>query len=349
MRKKSLLTKVVALGATATLLASTTAFAGATYSTRTLYKAGDNTKVEVATTVSGLTVDDEVTYLAGTTDDPVYINQYTADATTYTFKYTTTKAKLTGSPAIKMAKADSAFVSGEAINAGDGESATVPASQEFTFNVKIDNDESVAVKVNPRDVAGITSATTINLAGVSVDVSKIATATLNNTDVKESITSANDGINLTISSALTTIDESTLAITGATSADLVITLNTTPVVPSVTYKEGLKSNSFTATISGTTEGSTETITNARMFVIYGIAENCDEYGVAVSYEGAFEKDATNGYECYKAIESDATSGEFGVAFVDDTGVETKTAYARTYYTKDGTTVLGDKLITVSFE
>ena len=86
-----------------------------------------------------------------------------------------------------------------------------------------------------------------------------------------------------------------------------------------------------------------------MFVIYGIAKNCDEYGVAVSYESAFDADATTGYECYEAIESDATSGEFGVAFVDDTGVETKTAYARTYYTKDGKTVLGDKLITVSFE
>lgn len=349
MRKKSLLTKVIALGAMTTLLASTTAFA-ATYSTRTLYKAGDNTKVEVATTVSNLALDDEVTYLAGSTDDPVYINQYTANATTYTFKYTTKADKLTVSPAIKMAKADSAFMNAEVISAGEGESATVPASQEFTFNVKIDNADPVAVKVNPRDVADITSATTIKLAGVNVDVSKIATATLGGTDVKGSITSAGDGINLTISNALTTIDESTLAITGATSADLVITLDATPVVPSVTYKEGLKSNSFSAIISGTVEGSEETITNARMFVIYGIAENCDEYGVAVSYENAFDANATTGYTCYKALESDAVSGEFGVAFVDAEDVVATTAYARTYYkTSAGEIVLGDKLVTVSFE
>ena len=87
MRKKSLLTKVVALGATATLLVSTTAFA-ATYSTRTLYLKSDVNTAYVSTTVTGLSEGDEVTYLAGYTEGntPVYINQFTAEGENLTFK-----------------------------------------------------------------------------------------------------------------------------------------------------------------------------------------------------------------------------------------------------------------------
>ncbi len=345
MRKKSLLTKVIAMGAITTLLASTTAFA-ATYSTRTLYVAGDTSKVEVATTVTGLTANDEVTYLAGDSANPVYINQYTADNTTYTFKYTTTAEKLSTTQAIKMAKADSTFTNGEAVTAGTGESATVPATQEFTFNVTVGDADPVAVKVNPRDVANIETATTINLKGISVDVAKIDTATLDGTDVKANISAAADGINLTINSSLTTINESTLEITGATSANLVITVATTPVVPSVNYVEGLKSTNYSATITKE-DSTTENITNARMFVIYGKAENCEEYGIAVSYKAAFEKDAVTGFECYKALSNE--NGEFGVAIVDDAEVAAATAYVRVYYKANDTVTLDDKLITVTFE
>lgn len=349
MRKKSLLTKVIAMGAITTLLASTTAFA-ATYSTRTLYVAGDTSKVEVATTVTGLNANDEVTYLAGDSANPVYINQYTADNTTYTFKYTTTAEKLSTTQAIKMAKSDSTFTNGEAVAAGTGESVTVPATQEFTFKVTVGDAAPVDVKVNPRDVANVTTPKIIKLTGVNVDgtiaTATLATDTLNETDVKDNITTAADGINLTINSSLTTINESTLEITGATSANLVITVASTPVVPSVNYVEGLKSNNYSATITKE-DSTTENITNARMFVIYGKAENCDEYGIAVSYDAAFEKDDVTGFECYRALSNDG--GKFGVAIVDDAEVAAATAYVRVYYKANDTVTLGDKLITVTFE
>lgn len=345
MRKKSLLTKVIAMGAITTLFASTTAFA-ATYSTRTLYVAGDTSKVEVATTVTGLTANDEVTYLAGNSANPVYINQYTADNTTYTFKYTTTAEKLSTTQAIKMAKADSTFTNGEAVTAGAGESANVPATQEFTFNVKVGDADPVAVKVNPRDVANIEAATTINLKGVSVDVAKIDTATLDGTDVKSNISVAADGINLTINSSLITINESNLEIIGAKSANLVITLTSTTVDPGVNYIAGLKSSNYSATITKE-DSTTENITNARMFVIYGKAENCDEYGIAVSYTGEFDADATSGFDCYKALSNE--EGNFGVAIVDAEDATKADAYVRIYYKTGDTTVLGSKLIKVSFE
>lgn len=333
MRKKSLLTKVIAMGAITTLLASTTAFA-ATYSTRTLYVAGDTSKVEVATTVTGLTANDEVTYLAGDSANPVYINQYTADNTTYTFKYTTTAEKLSTTQAIKMAKADSTFTNGEAVTAGTGESATVPATQEFTFKVRVGDADPVAVKVNPRDVANIETATTINLKGVSVDVAKIDTAKLDGTDVKANISAAADGINLTINSSLTTINESTLEITGATSADLVITLTTTTVDPGVTYSTGVKAKSYTYNYN---DGSGDKTITGPMFAIYGnVKGDVTEYGIAVSFESDFDVAETDKYDLYKATSNDG--GEFGVAIIDDSIENPMTkAYAKLYY-KIGETI-----------
>lgn len=332
MRKKSLLTKVIAMGAITTLLASTTAFA-ATYSTRTLYVAGDPTKVEVATTVTGLTANDEVTYLAGDSANPVYINQYTADNTTYTFKYTTTAEKLSTTQAIKMAKADSTFTNGEAVTAGAGESATVPATQEFTFKVKVGDAAPVDVKVNPRDVANVTTSKIIKLTGVKVD-GTIATATLGETDVKDNITTTADGINLTISSSLTTINESTLEITGATSANLVITLTTTTVDPGVTYSTGVKAKSYTYNYN---DGSGDKTITGPMFAIYGnVKGDVTEYGIAVSFESDFDVAETDKYDLYKATSNDG--GEFGVAIIDDSKENTMTkAYAKLYY-KIGETI-----------
>lgn len=334
MRKKSLLTKVIAMGAITTLFASTTAFAATpTFSTRTLYVAGDTSKVEVATTVTGLTANDEVTYLAGDSANPVYINQYTADSDTYTFKYTTTAAKLSTTPTIKMAKADSTFTNGEAVTAGAGENTNVPATQEFTFNVKVGDAAPVAVRVNPRDVANVTTPKIIKLTGVSVDVAKINTAKLDGNDVN--ITTAEGGINLTISNPLITINESNLEIIGKKSADLVITLTSTTVDPGVSYSTGVKANSYTYNYN---DGSVNKTITGPMFAIYGnVKGDVTEYGIAVSFDGDFEVDETSKYKLYRAAESDA-NGEFGVAIIDDSEENPMTmAYAKLYYKIGGTT------------
>ena len=128
MRKKSLLTKVVALGAMTTLLASTTAFAATapTVSTKTIYLKGEPNYVYVTTTVSGVSANDEVTYLAGDSTNPIYINQYTIPADTsgtYSFSYKTTKENVVGN-SVKVAKADSTFT--DTAKAKDG---TLPATE----------------------------------------------------------------------------------------------------------------------------------------------------------------------------------------------------------------------------
>lgn len=321
MRKKSLLTKVVALGATATLLASTTAFAEATYSTRTLYLKSDANTAYVSTTVTGLSEGDEVTYLAGYTEGntPVYINQFTAEGENLTFKYKTSKDNLGASKEIKMAKADKTFtVNGTVTPATAGEDK-IPEAQKFTFNVTVDNGTAQAIAVNAGDVI---DADTITLTGITLgDGTLGTTAKLDDADATVAVVA--DGVSVTLPANFVSYDDNTLVLT-KTSATLALT--TTPAVePAIDYVSGVKASSYTYTY--TPDGSTEeTSVSGPMFAIYGkVTGTVDEYGIAVSYDG---EEGTYAY--YKADGKD-DDGTFGVAVIDDNeGATTIDAYAKTY-------------------
>lgn len=320
MRKKSLLTKVVALGATATLLVSTTAFA-ATYSTRTLYLKSDVNTAYVSTTVTGLSEGDEVTYLAGYTEGntPVYINQFTAEGENLTFKYKTSKDNLGASKEIKMAKADKTFtVNGTVTPATAGEDK-IPEAQKFTFNVTVDSGTAQAISVNAGDVIG---ADTITLAGITLgDGILDTTAKLEGADATVAVVA--DGLSVTLPTNFVSYDDNTLVLS-KTSATLALT--TTPAVePAIDYVSGVKASSYTYTY--TPDGSSEAISvSGPMFAIYGkVTGTVDEYGIAVSYDG---EEGTYAY--YKADGKD-DDGTFGVAVIDDDeSATTIDAYAKTY-------------------
>lgn len=320
MRKKSLLTKVVALGATATLLASTTAFAEATYSTRTLYLKSDANTAYVSTTVTGLSEGDEVTYLAGYTEGntPVYINQFTAEGENLTFKYKTSKDNLGASKEIKMAKADKTFtVNGTVTPATAGEDK-IPEAQKFTFNVTVDSGTAKAIAVNAGDVIG---ADKITLTGVTLgDGTLNTTAKLNDVDAQVAVVA--DGVSVTLPTSFVEYNTDTLELT-KTNATLALT--TTPAVaPTIDYVSGVKTSKYTYTY--TAEGATEeTSVTGPMFAIYGkVTGTVDEYGIAVSYDGELGK-----YAYYKADGKD-DDGTFGVAVIDDESATSIDAYAKTY-------------------
>ena len=355
MRKKSLLTKVVALGAMTTLLASSTAFAAATYSTRTLYKAGNNEgKVEVATIVTGLTENDEVTYLAGNADNPVYINQYTANPLNeggkYVFKYTTDVSNLNNT-SIKMAKTASDFTGGEEVTAESGNTVADPTA--FTFNVTVDDAAVQTVNVaDARSVEAAESVISLDVTGIGDNT--IKTVKLNGEDVNLSrVVKTASGIQLTIPKALTTIDENDLSLT-PTSATLVITTEKVAKNPEISYVGGYKAATYENATVAKEDGTTENITGP-MFAMYGHAKDCDEFGVAVSFVGEWDGNTTAGKEVltYKALAND--DGNFAVAIIDDANAENcmKEAWARVYmtYTHDENIkrfVYGD-LIHISFE
>ena len=324
MRKKSLLTKVVALGATATLLVSTTAFA-ATYSTRTIYLKGEPNYVYVTTTVDGLTAGDEVTYLAGETSDPIYINQYTvetADGTTKSFSYKTTKdraSKVVGAT-VKMAKADSTFSNSETITTSE---SALPETDKFTFTVNVDGVEKTKVSFEAADIVGATSVNlgNVDLGGKVFDFAKIGDITVTAT-VGESVvvTLPDNFVTLTTANELSS-KEATIEIT-TKSAE----------APSVTYSSGVKAKDYEFTYTDT-DGK-KTITGP-MFAIYGTVagDGVTECGIAVS-DTEDPKTAASGVEYYAAS---VTNGDFGVAIVDDANTSKTTAHVRTYY-KVGTTV-----------
>lgn len=354
MRKKSLLTKVVALGAMTTLLASSTAFA-ATYSTRTLYKAGSNEgKVEVATIVTGLTENDEVTYLAGSAENPVYINQYTANPVNeggkYVFKYTTDVSNLNNT-SIKMAKTASDFTGGEEVTAANGNTVADPTA--FTFNVTVDDAAVQTVNVaDARSVAAADSVISLDVTGIGDNT--IKTVKLNNKDVDVSkVVKTASGIQLTIPEPLTTIDDNDLSL-AATSATLVITTETVVKNPEISYVGGYKAATYENATVAKEDGTTENITGP-MFAMYGHAKDCDEFGVAVSFVGEWDGNTTDGKEVlrYQALAND--NGDFAVAIIDDANAENcmKEAWARVYmtYTHDENikrVVYGD-LIHISFK
>lgn len=353
MRKKSLLTKVVALGAMTTLLASSTAFA-ATYSTRTLYKAGSNEKVEVATIVTGLTENDEVTYLAGSAEEPVYINQYTANPVNeggkYVFKYTTDAANI-GTTSIKMAKTASDFTGGEEVTAANGNTVADPTA--FTFNVTV--DDAAVQTVNVADARSVAAAdSVISLAVTGIGDNTIKTVKLNNEAVDVSkVVKTESGIQLTIPKALTTINEDDLSLT-ETFATLVITTEKVVKNPEISYVGGYKAATYENATVAKEDGTTENITGP-MFAMYGHAKDCDEFGVAVSFVGEWDGNTTAGKEVlrYQALAND--NGDFAVAIIDDANAENcmKEAWARVYmtYTHDENikrVVYGD-LIHISFK
>lgn len=343
MRKKSLLTKVVALGAMTTLLASSTAFA-ATYSTRTLYKAGSNEKVEVATIVTGLAENDEVTYLAGSAENPVYINQYTANPVStdgkYVFKYTTDAANI-GTTSIKMAKTASDFTGGAEVTPDSSNTVADPTA--FTFKVTVDDaaEQTVSV-VDARSVAAADSV--ISLAVTGIGDNTIKTVKLNNEDVDVSkVVKTDSGIQLTIPKALTTINEDDLSLT-PTSATLVITTEKVVKNPQVTYAGGYKVDTYEATVS-TKDGGTEVV-EGPMFAVYGNAKDYEgyEYGFLISFAANPDE---NSYEPYKAAGANE-NGDFAVAIIDPDKTMTK-AYAVPYIKlgADNFKTTGD-VITVTF-
>lgn len=342
MRKKSLLTKVVALGAMTTLLASSTAFAAATYSTRTLYKAGSNEKVEVATIVTGLAANDEVTYLAGNADNPVYINQYTADPTDgkYVFKYTTDAANI-GKASIKMAKTASDFTGGAEVTPDSGNTVADPTA--FTFKVTVDDAAEQTVNVaDARSVAVANSIISLDVTGIGDNT--IKTVKLNGEDVDAlSVVKTTSGIKLTIPKALTTIDENDLSLT-PTSATLVITTEKVVKNPQVTYAGGYKVDTYEATVS-TKDGGTEVV-EGPMFAVYGNAKDYEgyEYGFLISFAANPDE---NSYEPYKAAGANE-NGDFAVAIIDPDKTMTK-AYAVPYIKlgADNFKTTGD-VITVTF-
>ena len=289
MRKKSLLTKVVALGATATLLASTTAFA-ATYSTRTIYLTGEPNYVYVTTTVDGLTTGDEVTYLAGDTNEPIYINQYTvetADGTTKSFSYKTTKAKngVVGAT-VKMAKADSTFSNSETITTSDSK---LPDTDKFTFTVNVDGEEKTKVSFEAADIVGANSVNlgSIDLGGKVFDSAKIGETAVNAT--------VSGSVVVELPSNFVTLNDAN----ELSSKEATIEITTkSAVAPSVTYSSGVKSKEYEFTYTDT-DGK-KTITGP-MFAIYGTVagDGVTECGIAVS-DTEDPKNAASGVEYYAA-------------------------------------------------
>lgn len=107
MSKKNLAKRLIALVAIVAMFAAMTITASAAeYSSTTMYVGNDT--VKVTTYVTGLTKGDEVTYYAKTTENDVYVNQYTADGSTLEEDYVADLDKIDGME-IKMAKVDADF------------------------------------------------------------------------------------------------------------------------------------------------------------------------------------------------------------------------------------------------
>lgn len=327
MRKKSLLTKVIAMGAITTLLASTTAFAATTptFSTKTIYLKGNPNYVYVTTTVSGLQANDEVTYLAGDSTNPVYINQYSVGDITdgkYSFSYKTTKANVTGST-VKVAKSNSTFT--DSAPAQDGK---LPDTDKFTLTVKVDGVKPKDIPFEAYDVVGAETITlkNVDLGGRNLDSAKIG-------DIPVTATVGADGnIVVTLTKALTTLNANKEMTVKSATIDIT---TKAPVAPTVSYSTGVKAKSYE--FKYTDKNGEQTITGP-MFAIYGnVTGTVDEYGIAVSYDDDFNVEDTDKYSLYSAAES-AANGDFGVAIIDDSIDNPMTkAYAKLYYKIGGTT------------
>lgn len=336
MRKKSLLTKVIAMGAITTLFASTTAFAATapTFSTKTIYLKGSPNYVYVTTTVSGLEPNDEVTYLAGNSADPVYINQYSVgniEGDTYSFSYKTTRENVTGST-VKVAKSNSTFTDSAAATPGK-----LPATDKFTLTVNVDGKRSNDISFEACDVVEVTS---ITLTGVNLGERNLDSAKIGDIPVTATVGS-NGNIVVTLDTPLTTLANNEMT---KTSATIDITTKA-PVTPGVEYSTGVKAKSYEFKYK---EENVDKTIKGPMFAIYGnVTGTVDEYGIAVSYDDDFNVEDTSKYVLYSAAES-AANGDFGVAIIDDGDTPMTKAYAKLYYKIGGTTTFVGKTKIVNF-
>ena len=317
MRKKSLLTKVIAMGAITTLFASTTAFAAApTFSTKTIYLKGNPNYVYVTTTVSGLQANDEVTYLAGDSTNPVYINQYSVGDITdgkYSFSYKTTKGNVAGST-VKVAKSNSTFTDSAAAQAG-----TLPATDKFTLTVNVDDAKLKDIPFEAYDVVGAETITLkdVDLGGRNLDSAKIG-------DIPVTATVGADGnIVVTLTKALTTLNANKEMTVKSATIDIT---TKAPVAPTVSYSTGVKAKSYE--FKYTDKNGEQTITGP-MFAIYGnVTGTVDECGIAVSDT----EDPETALDVTYYPSAGVTTGAFGVAIIDDSKENTMTkAYAKLYY------------------
>lgn len=320
MSKKTLLKGIIAVSAATTMLFST-AFA-ANYSTKTLYVKGSET-VEVATTVTDLATGDEVTYLAGTPENPVYINQYTAAGGTETFTYKTTRTDFVGQ-SIKMAKANADFTNGQAITAASED--TLPAAGKFEFKITLNNEAQASVYANPEDMgAGFT----INL-GVALPANHQLTAvTVNGADATSAYT---EGV-LTYEVAPTINADNSFspayAEVAITTEEIITKDYAAPV-----FASGFKADEYSYTFG-------EEVVTGRMFAIYATADEYPantEFGIAVSYDAEFAADATTGFELYPSA-SLAEGTDYAIAIIDEDDVPADKVFFRTYYIKGGNPVL----------
>lgn len=333
MRKKSLLTKVIAMGAITTLFASTTAFAATapTFSTKTIYLKGSPNYVYVTTTVSGLEPNDEVTYLAGDSANPVYINQYSVgniEGDTYSFSYKTTRENVTGST-VKVAKSNSTFTDSAPAQAG-----TLPATDKFILTVNVDGAKSKDISFEACDVVDVKN---ITLTGVALGGRNLASATIDDAAVT-AVVGSNGNIVVTLTNALTTLNANKEMT--KTSATINIT-TVAPVAPTVSYSTGVKADSYEFSY---TENEVPKKITGPMFAIYGnVTGTVNECGIAVC-DTEDPKTATSGVEYYKAS---VTTGDFGVAVVDD-AANKKDAYVRTYFKVGENITFGDDCKVVKF-
>lgn len=107
MSKKNLAKRLIALVAIVAMFAAMTITASAAeYSSTTMYVGNDT--VKVTTYVTGLEKGNEVTYYAKTTENDVYVNQYTAEGSTLEKEYVADLDKIDGME-IKMTKVDADF------------------------------------------------------------------------------------------------------------------------------------------------------------------------------------------------------------------------------------------------
>ncbi|MBE7037821.1 MAG: hypothetical protein E7404_02835 [Ruminococcaceae bacterium] len=319
MSKKTLLKGIIAVSAATTMLFST-AFAATIDSATTLYVKGSTDTVEVKTVVSGLEIGDEVTYLAGDASDPVYINQYTADETTEIFTYKTTKTNFAGTT-VKMAKADSSFNNGEAIDVSAA--STIPDANMYTFNVTANGETLAPISVNPNSVGTEVSVTYTLPAEKEID-----SVTVNGAPVK--YTPTTDGYLITHGVVVTVADDNTFEdANGNTSAEIIITLKDVEqeevVYESPAYKGGYKVAEYEFTASN------NDVVKGPMYAIFANASklpaNVYEYGVLLSEDGR----SWGGSDNYYPAQAKAENGDFAVAIVEAGNEVPSVVYARTYY------------------
>lgn len=325
--------KVIAITAvTAMLCASCISASAATYTSTTAYYNGID-KIQVTTNVSGLTANDEVTYLAyvgegdfdPATSEIVYVNQYTVgsnETTAKTFSYVT-DSKYVGS-SIMMAKADVNFENGAAINPGENETATIDGAA-VTFNVSVDGATAVpyAVEVEEAGLVRVTLPVTLTdkeVLSVIVDDNVVAT------EISVIETGVQFNVNVT-----------------KTAHNIAITTRPADVeIAAPTFAAGAKYKNHTAEVA--VDGKLVEVTGLAYAVIGDAKYTPVNYtvGVAFADEAVFTKGATG-----KAIQdvtyydsignARGSDGKYAIVIIDDSDpAPTGKVYYATYMYDENT-------------